>query len=40
MNIFAAAEYVQWSSTTNFARRKRVRGVRTALAWDMKTSGT
>src|SRR5699024_7177603 len=39
MNILAAAEYVQRSSTTNLASRKRVRGVRTALAWDTKTSG-
>lgn len=34
-----AVVYGYPSSTTNRARRRRVRGVRRALAWDMKASG-
>ncbi|OMH32458.1 hypothetical protein BGP79_08655 [Tersicoccus sp. Bi-70] len=38
--IFAAAASVHPSSTTSLASRNRVIGVRTALAWDMKASGS
>ena len=38
MNIFAASDGVQSSSTINFASRNRARGVRAALAWDTKAS--
>ncbi len=39
MNIFAASDGVQPSSTINLASRNRARGVRAALAWDTKASG-
>jgi len=38
MNILAAIDTVQPSSTTNRASRSRVRGFKTALAWDTKAS--
>jgi hypothetical protein len=38
MNIFAAAEGGQPSSTINRAIRKRAFGVKAALAWDTKAS--
>lgn len=38
MNIFAAAVALQPSSTIRHASRSRARGVRAALAWDMKAS--
>jgi hypothetical protein len=38
MNIFAASDGVQPSSTTNRANRARARGVKAALAWDTKAS--
>ena len=38
MNIFAAVDTDQRSSTINLARRRRATGVRAALAWDMKAS--
>ena len=36
MNILAAVATGQCSSTMSLARRRRARGVRAALAWDMK----
>ncbi|ODA90328.1 hypothetical protein ATY41_10085 [Leifsonia xyli subsp. xyli] len=38
INIFAATETSQWSSTMSLARRRRARGVRAALTWDTKAS--
>jgi hypothetical protein len=38
MNIVAASDGVQPSSTINLTRRKRAFGVRAALAWDTKAS--
>ena len=38
INIFAAADGFQPSSTINFASLSRARGVRAALAWDTKVS--
>lgn len=38
MNILAASDAFQPSSTINRARRKRAFGVRAALAWDTKAS--
>jgi hypothetical protein len=38
MNIFAAADGFQPSSTINLASLNRARGVSAALAWDMKAS--
>jgi len=38
MNIFAASDGFQPSTTINLASRSRARGVRAALAWDTKAS--
>ncbi|MFC7626117.1 hypothetical protein, partial [Microlunatus sp. GCM10028923] len=38
MNIFAAADTGQPSTTINRASRNRARGVKAALAWTMKAS--
>jgi len=38
MNIFAATDGVQPSSTINFASLNRARGVSMALTWDTKAS--
>jgi hypothetical protein len=40
MNIFAVSAQVQPLTTMSLASRSRVIGVRVALAWDMKASGS
>ncbi|SJM65663.1 hypothetical protein FM101_09420 [Arthrobacter rhombi] len=38
MNIFAAVDTLQRSSTMSLASLRRAFGVKAALAWDMKAS--